>query len=53
MSSSVSLWEMFAEVPDPREASGRRHPLQAVLTLTSVAILSGGSKGGGSKGDRG
>jgi DDE_Tnp_1-associated/Transposase DDE domain len=39
--SSMSLWESFAEVPDPREASGRRHPLQAVLTLTSVAILSG------------
>src|SRR2546421_6425975 len=41
MSSPVSLWEMFAEVPDPRDASGRRHPLQPVLTLTSVAILSG------------
>jgi hypothetical protein len=39
--SSVSLWELFVEVPDPRDASGRRHPLQAVLTLTSVAILSG------------
>ena len=42
MSSPVSLWETFAQVPDPRDASGRRHPLQAVLTLTSVAILSGG-----------
>lgn len=41
MSSVVSLWEAFAEVPDPREASGRRHPLQAILTLTSVAMLSG------------
>lgn len=41
MSSAVSLWEAFAEVPDPREASGRRHPLQAILTLTSVAMLSG------------
>ena len=41
MSSSVSLYESFAEVSDPRDASGRRHPLQAVLTLTSVAILSG------------
>jgi hypothetical protein len=41
MSSPVSLWEAFAEVPDPRKASGRRHPLPAILTLTSVAMLSG------------
>lgn len=41
MAKSVSLWDAFAEVPDPREASGRRHPLPAILTLTSVAILSG------------
>jgi hypothetical protein len=41
MPSAVSLWEAFAEVPDPRDASGRRHPLQAILTLTSVAMLSG------------
>jgi hypothetical protein len=37
----ISLWESFLEVPDPRDASGRRHPLQAVLTLCAVAILSG------------
>lgn len=37
----VSLWEAFAEVPDPRDPSGRRHPLQAVLTLCAVATLSG------------
>ena len=37
----VSLWECFARVPDPRRASGRRHPLQAVLTLCAVAVLSG------------
>ena len=37
----ISLCEAFAEVPDPRDASGRRHPLQAVLTLCAVAILSG------------
>jgi len=41
MSARVSLWEAFGEVPDPRDASGRRYPLQAVLTLTSVAMLSG------------
>jgi hypothetical protein len=37
----LSLYEAFGEVPDPRKASGRRHPLQAVLTLTAVAMLSG------------
>src|SRR5215208_4457041 len=37
----ISLWESFAEVPDPRDDSGKRHPLQAILTLTSVAMLSG------------
>lgn len=41
MGQRISLWEAFAEVPDPRERSGQRHPLQALLTLTSVAILSG------------
>jgi hypothetical protein len=37
----VSLWEAFALVPDPRRAVGKRHPLQAVLTLCAVAVLSG------------
>jgi hypothetical protein len=41
MAAAISLYEAFAEVPDPREPSGKRHPLQAVLTLTSVAMLSG------------
>lgn len=41
MRDSFSLYEAFAEVPDPRQASGRRHPLQAILTLAAVAILSG------------
>lgn len=36
-----SLWEAFEEVPDPRGAHGRRHPLPAILTLAAVAILSG------------
>ena len=38
---TISLWEALSEVPDPRNASGRRHPLAAVLTLVSVAMLSG------------
>src|SRR3712207_323842 len=37
----VSLWECFAGVPDPRHERGKRHPLRAVLTLCSVAMLSG------------
>jgi hypothetical protein len=41
MSSDFSLYEAFGQVPDPREASGRRHPLAAMLTLTAVAMLSG------------
>lgn len=41
MSSRFSLYEAFGEVPDPREDSGKRHPLQAILTLTAVAMLSG------------
>ncbi len=37
----VSLWDCFAGVPDPRHERGKRHPLRAVLTLCSVALLSG------------
>ncbi len=41
MSQPCSLYEVFGQVPDPRDPSGRRHPLAAILTLTSVAMLSG------------
>jgi len=41
MSEKLSLWDVFGRVPDPRQASGRRYPLQAILTLTSVAMLAG------------
>lgn len=37
----MTLWEAFEQVPDPRKASGRRHPLQAVLTLSAVAMMTG------------
>lgn len=36
-----SLFEAFAEVPDPRSASGRRYSLESILTLTTVAMLAG------------
>lgn len=41
MSETISLYEAFVAVPDPRQASGKRHPLPAILTLCAVAMLSG------------
>jgi hypothetical protein len=38
---AISLWDALSEIPDPRDASGKRHPLHAMLTLSAVAILSG------------
>jgi hypothetical protein len=38
---SSSLYEVFAGLPDPRDACGKRHPLEAILTLTVVAMLAG------------
>jgi hypothetical protein len=40
-SEPVSLWEALGEVPDPRSRLGQRHPLQAILVLSAVAVLSG------------
>jgi hypothetical protein len=39
--AAISLWEAMSDIPDPRAASGKRHPLQAMLTLSAVAVLSG------------
>ena len=36
-----SLFEAFGEVPDPRSALGKQHPLPALLTLAVTAMLSG------------
>ncbi len=36
-----SLLEAFATVPDPRQRRGRRHPLPAILALSTAAMLSG------------
>jgi hypothetical protein len=41
MTRALTLYEALGQVPDPRSASGRRHPLQAVLTLSCVAMLAG------------
>lgn len=35
------LQEAFGQVPDPRRARGKRHPLQALLTQATVAMLEG------------
>ena len=35
------LLEAFARVPDPRHRGGRRHPLPAILALSTAAMLSG------------
>jgi len=36
-----SLHEVFAELPDPRNPSGRRHSLASCLTLCAVSMLCG------------
>ena len=37
------LSEYLAEVPDPRKARGKRHPLGPILCLACVGLLSGGA----------
>jgi len=36
-----SLTELFADIPDPRRAQGRRHPLPSVLAIATAASLCG------------
>ena len=36
-----SLYEVFAEIPDPRHRRGTVYPLAAVLTLVATAMLCG------------
>lgn len=39
--TSISLFDCFSMIPDPRSPLGKRHPLEAILTLCSVAMLCG------------
>jgi predicted transposase YbfD/YdcC len=41
MSTPLSLIEVLAKVPDPRNPKGLRHPLPAILAMTVLAMLSG------------
>ena len=38
---TLSLYQAFRQVPDPRARSGRRYPLPAVLTIVALALLRG------------
>ena len=41
MSSPLSLLDVLADIPDPRDPRGIRHPLSAILSLAVLAMLSG------------
>jgi len=41
MSAPLCLLEVLAQVPDPRNPKGIRHPLSAVLSLAVLAMLTG------------
>ncbi len=40
-SAGQTLLEAFRTVPDPRQPRGRRHPMPAILALSTAAMLSG------------
>jgi hypothetical protein len=41
MDAPSSLLELFGQIPDPRRAEGKRHPLPAVLSLVVLAMMGG------------
>lgn len=43
LSDVASLFDLFAQVPDPRDPRGVRHRLATVLTLAVLAMLCGAS----------
>jgi len=41
MPPPASIWDCFAELPDPRRSQGRRHKLIDILTIALCAVLCG------------
>jgi hypothetical protein len=41
MDATLSLPDLLEEIPDPRRAEGKRHPLPAVLSLLVLATMAG------------
>ena len=41
--SQRTLFDVLADIPDPRHRQGNRHPLQAVLAMSAAAVLAGHS----------
>lgn len=41
MDATFSLTDLLNEIPDPRRAEGKRHPLPAVLSLLVLATMAG------------
>ena len=41
MDATPSLLDLLGQLPDPRRAEGKRHPLAAVLSLLVLAMLAG------------
>jgi predicted transposase YbfD/YdcC len=39
--AAVTLWEVWAQVSDPRDPRGRRHRLPSILALVQAAVTSG------------
>ena len=44
ISQPACLLDYLSDVPDPRSAHGRRHPLRAMLAAVTCAILCGGTR---------
>ena len=41
MSTPLALLDVLAQIPEPRDPRGVRHPLSAILSLAVLALLTG------------